>query len=361
MTNKIIFIVPALSNSHFKNRLLEFHERGLDIEVYGFLRAGQKEPEGLPYKFESLGTIKNKSYKERLNVYIRSFRALGKKYMKQKVIFYLFDLDIAAFFHYINPGFKYIYDECDLVHTYLKRGKSFMEWVDKRIIRKSLITVTTSQGFIDYHFGEKCPENVVLVENKLNPDILKCKTIGHKPFSKDKIEIGFVGAPRFDSVYNFIDVFCKNFPDGIFHVFGGPVKPQFEPLKKYPNCIFHGFFKNPVDLPDIYAKLDVVVATYDAKYENVRYAEPNKIYESIYFETPIVVSTGTFLAEKVKRLGIGYDIDAMNDDEIIGFVSNLSEAGLQEKKMNAKKIDKKETLNINEDLFKKLDNISNSL
>ena len=103
------------------------------------------------------------------------------------------------------------------------------------------------------------------------------------------------------------------------------------------------------------------MATYDARYENVRYAEPNKIYESIYFETPIVVSSGTFLAEKVKKLGIGYDIDAMNDDEIIKFVSNLSEESLLEKKQNAQKIDKRETLNINEDFFKKLDNIINTL
>ena len=358
---KVIFIVPALSNSHFKNRLLEFNERGLDFEVYGFLRAGQKAPEGLPYKFESLGTVKNKSYKERLSVYIKSFRSLGKKYKNQNVVFYLFDLDIAAFFHYINPSFKYIYDECDLVHTYLKKGKGLLESLDKHIIKKSLLTVTTSQGFIDYHFGDKCPDNVVLVENKLNPDIQQCKAIAKKEFSKDRIEIGFVGAPRFDSVYNFIEVFCKNFSNGIFHVFGGPIKPQFEPLKKYPNCIFHGFFKNPVDLPDIYSKLDVVVATYDARYENVRYAEPNKIYESIYFETPIVVSSGTFLAEKVKKLGIGYDIDAMNDDEIIKFVSNLSEESLREKKKNAQKIDKRETLNINEDFFKKLDNIINTL
>ena len=35
---------------------------------------------------------------------------------------------------------------------------------------------------------------------------------------------------------------------------------------------------------------DMVVATYDVTIENVRYAEPNKIYEAIFFETPIILS-----------------------------------------------------------------------
>ena len=170
-------------------------------------------------------------------------------------------------------------------------------------------------------------------------------------FSNETISIGFVGGPRFDSVYNFIDAFCRNFPKGEFHVFGGPVTEQFEELKKYKNCIFHGFFKNPIDLPEIYSSIDVVVATYDTKFENVRYAEPNKIYESIYFETPIVVSSGTFLADKVKRLGIGFDINAMYDEEVVNFINGLTAEKLKEKAQNAQAIDKRLTLNVNDEFF----------
>ena len=354
---RFIFILPALSDSHFKNRVLEFVNRGMEVEVYGFTRVGQKEVGNLPYKYKSIGELHDEGYKERVRLYLSIFKRLGKIYKGKNVVFYLCGLDIAMFFHYINPSFRYIYEECDLVHTYLGSLKAPLEWIDKRIIRKSLLTVTTSGGFINYHFDGNCPENVVLVENKLNPSILECNIKEKKTFSKERIEMGFVGAPRFDSVYNFIDVFCKNFPNGTFHVFGGPILKQFEPLKKYSNCVFHGFFKNPVDLPEIYAGIDVVVATYDTKFENVRYAEPNKIYESVFFETPIVVSSGTFLAEKVKRLGIGYDIDAMNDEEIIRFVKELTEESLYKKIVTARSIDKKEMLNINDFFFDKLEEV----
>lgn len=354
MKYKIVFVVTSLSDSHYKNRILEFLKHKVDVDVYGFGRPGHKEPKELPYSHEILGTLQNESYKDRIFLYLRSFRTLGKKYKGQKVIFYLCGLDIAMFFHYVNPSFYYIYEECDLVHTYLGKAKVVLEWIDKNIIKKSLFTITTSEGFINYHFGENKPENVILIENKLNPVVTQCKFKTIRQFSKEKVSIGFVGWPRFDSVYNFIAVFCENFPNGMFHVYGGPITEQFKELEKYDNCIFHGFFKNPDDLTEIYSNIDLVVATYDTKFENVRYAEPNKIYEAIYFETPIVVSSGTFLADKVKRLGIGYDIDAMNSDEVISFVKGLTEESIKGKIGNIQKIDKLETLNINDAFFEKL-------
>ena len=213
-----------------------------------------------------------------------------------------------------------------------------------------MITVTTSEGFINYHFNGVRPDNMCLVENKLNPSILDYK-IKEKSFDKNSLSIGFVGLPRFDSVYNFIDVYCRNFPQYTFHVYGGPISDKFKTLEKYPNCKLHGFFNNPADLPQIYGSIDLVLSTYDTKYENVRYAEPNKIYESIYFETPIIVSSNTFLAEKVKRLGIGFDVDAMNEDAIVNFVGSLNEEIVNAKSNAAKNIDKRNTLNFNEHLF----------
>ena len=346
----IVFIVPSIDDSHYRNRIIEFIEKGYEVRVYGFCRCNKER--NLPYSYKVLGNIENASYSNRVRLYIQSFNRLGKKY--KDTLFYLCGLDIAMSFRFINPSHQYIYEECDLVHTYMGQVKYLLEWIDKRIIKKSLLTITTSEGFINYHFKGVKPDNVCLVENKLNHNIIGYK-IQEKPFDKDNLSIGFVGLPRFDSVYNFIDVYCRNFPQYTFHVFGGPVSDKFNTLKKYPNCKLHGFFNNPADLPEIYGTIDVVLSTYDTKYENVRYAEPNKIYESIYFETPIIVSSNTFLAEKVKRLGIGFDIDAMSEVEIVNFVSSLNNEIVNAKSKAAKDIDKRNTLNINEHLFKCLE------
>ena len=354
---KVVFILVSLSDSHYRNRIMEFANHNIPVEVYGFERKGNNKTIDIPFNVEKLGMLEDESYKSRLQLYIKQFKRIGDKYNEASVVFYLTSLDIAMVFHSLNPQFEYIYEECDLTHTYLGRLKSLFEFADKRIIKKSLLTVITSQGFINYHFKGSCPENVCLVENKLNPSIIGVNGIQKKAFDKNKLSIGFVGGPRFESVYNFIDTFCSNYQNYIFHIYGGPVPDSFNQLKRHKNCFFHGFFNNPVDLPQIYSSIDLVLATYDVKYENVRYAEPNKIYESIYFETPIIVSRNTFLSEKVEHLGIGYSIDALNEEEIINFINALSLKSVQSRINNLRKIDKVETLNNNVKLFERLKNL----
>lgn len=356
---KIIFIVPSISDSHYRNRIVEFIENGYSVDVYGFERKNINKKPVLPYSVNVIGSIEDESYIERVKLYIKEFRKLGKRFNQKDDIFYLCGLDIAIFFHYVNPKFQYLYEECDLTHTYTKI-KKLLEFIDLRIIKTSLLTILTSEGFINYHFNGEKPHNVCLVENKLNPAIVEYTVSKRKPLDRNSISIGFVGGPRFDSVFNFIDVYCRTFPQHTFHIFGGPVPKQFETLRKYKNCIFHGFFTNPNDLPEIYSKIDLVLSTYDTKYENVRFAEPNKIYECLYFEAPIIVSSNTFLAEKVNRLGIGYDIDAMDDNAIIKFVNRLSQEEVKKKSDNAHLIDKKETININTKLFDKLKSVIHS-
>ena len=353
MKPKIIFIVPSITISHYKSRVLEFVVNGYDVEVYGYERSTHSKNKDLPYKFHIIGNIEDGSYIDRVLLYRKNFAELGKKYSDENVIFYLCGLDIAMFFTLINPKAIYIYEECDLVHTYTK-VKNILKLIDRRIIKKSLLSVLTSEGFLKYHFGVNRPDNVCLVENKLNPGILKCKLLEKTKLSNNSLSIGFVGIPRFDSVYNFIDVFCKNFPQHTFHVFGGPVPEQFQPLDKYSNCHFHGFFNNPVDLPRIYSQIDLVLATYDVECDNVRYAEPNKLYESIYFETPIIVSKGTFLSEKVERLGIGFSINPLDENCIKRFINELS---LEEVKHNITRIDKKYSICNNSHLFNKIEEL----
>ena len=175
------------------------------------------------------------------------------------------------------------------------------------------------------------------------------------------LSIGFVGFIRFKSIYNFCKVFCTHYPEHDFHFYGAinseGNKKLFEPLQDFKNCHFHGVFKHPDDLPSIYSQIDLVLSTYDIENVNVRYAEPNKIYEAIYFKTPIIVSSDTYLSEKVNELGIGYSIDPMNDEEVINFVDQLTEKSIREKQEALERIDPQYALNINNDFYEALKNV----
>lgn len=82
----------------------------------------------------------------------------------------------------------------------------------------------------------------------------------------------------------------------------------------------------------------MVLATYDVKYDNVHYVEPNKIYESIYFETPIIVSEGCFLGEKVKKLNIGYTVNALNTIDIKKLIDSLTIENINNKIVPIKRL-----------------------
>ena len=342
-------------------RIDEFAERGYEVEAYGFDRGVEVKKRPQSCNIEVVGKIDSStSYFKRLGTILKGIKYILNKTSDKDILYYVFGPDNVMFFRLCSSR-RYIYEESDLVHTYMKSNLAikFFEWIDRRAIRNSLLSVFTSEGFIRYHFGENAPKNTIVIANRLPPTVKDLQLIDKRPFNKEHLSFGFVGFIRFKSIYNFAKVFCENFTDSDFHFFGTTNNDQdrvlFEPLKKYPNCHFHGAFKHPDGLPEVYSQLDVVLSTYDVENENVRYAEPNKIYEAIYFETPIVVSTGTFLAEKVKSYGIGYDIDAMNDEAVVKFVNGLTSEKLQEKRCNARKIDKKETLNINDAFFRKLE------
>lgn len=351
---KIIFISNNLNSTHDKTRIEEFIKCGAEVEVYGYTRENEngKKRKSEFYTAQILGHV-FPAYKSRISVYYKTLKQLRKEKKGIDCIYYFFGLDITAVFLLLGKNVKYVYEEADLVYTYMSDRiiRNIFKLIDKYAIRNSYLTALTSEGFIRYHFGNNVPDNVVLVPNRLNESVLK---VEYSPKTKDPnkgVRYGFVGAPRFKAIHNFIDVFCRNFPNKEFHIWGGPIPEDFEDLKIYKNCIFHGYFSSPVDLPKIYSSLDVVLSTYDSEFDNVRFAEPNKIYESIYFETPIIVSTNTFLEEKVKKMGIGFSLDATNENEIVRFVKDATYIEVQKCVGKIKSIDKNECINKNDDLI----------
>ena len=116
----------------------------------------------------------------------------------------------------------------------------------------------------------------------------------------------------------------------------------------------HGTFENPKDLQDIYSKIDISIVCYDTTSGNVRIAEPNKLYESIFFKTPIVVSSGTFLEDRVKEYNAGYAIDASKDNSIIEFVKSITKEKIDAIINNMKTISSSELIDSSEELVKRI-------
>lgn len=340
---KIIFLFGSLG-SHQEHRVQDFIEQGYEVEVFAFKRRYTD----MDISFRSVpvtlvGEIQqNASYINRLPTLYRGISLVAKKFSNEHNVCFFYEGLMVAMIASLLIKHPYIYEECDLVHLEIGNVvvQHLLDMVDKKVIQRSWRTIFTSEGFVEYHFGDNQPKNIILVPNKLPNSICSLPMPAHKDIDISHLDIAFVGVLRYESIHNFIKVFLTNFPNRHFHLFGLIGNDSFSDVINMPNFHNHGPFQNPDDLPSIYTSIDMLLCTYDARMGNVQWAEPNKLYEAIYFEKPIIVSKNTFLQRKVNKLGIGVAIDAMNDDEIIDFIERITVYDLQTMVNNIQKINK---------------------
>lgn len=355
MKPKIIFIINCLTQQRCLKRVQEFIDHGYEVAVYGFERKGDDIPVGVSFPVTSLGVVDSStSYVGRIRMISSAIKQVTIQHQGEDALYYLFSLDMALC---ALPwvGRRYIYEESDLVHAYAgnKAFEMVMEHLCKLVIRRSQLSVFTSEGFVDYHFGDKRPANIIVVTNRVNAKVAALPQVQKKASVGDGISVGFVGVIRYRSVYNFCKAVLEANPANEVHLFGTLTQSElFDRLRAYENCHFHGTYKNPDDLPQMYSQIDLVLSTYDITSVNVRYLEPNKLYEAIYFRTPIIVTRDTFLAKKVRQMGIGYEVDALDEDDIRRLLAELTSDSISEKVCNISRIDQAYALNTNAELFK---------
>ncbi len=359
MMKEVVFILSSLCDSHYRKRVEEFVENGYNVAVYGFKRKGLNlQP--FPCKVAELGEISNLSYFARLPILRKGIKSIAEE-CKGKVCFYS-SLDVALFAR-IYVKSNYIYEICDLTELTISNTilRYLLVKLNERVIKKSIITILTSEGFLDFY--NNIPRSKgVLVPNKVSLNCPPPIISDRADLAERRLQIGFVGVIRYKTIYNFIKVCSEQRKDIDIHLFGiysqgDKYADEVRQLEaKCKNIFYHGPFLNPNDLPSIYSQIDMLLCTY-TPVPNVIYAEPNKLYESMYFKCPIIVSADTFLGKKVARMGIGYVVNALDELEIQSFVKTLDIQSYKETLSRCNEIDENECLNVNTELFNVLDSL----
>lgn len=332
----------SVCDAHANKRVKDFEEQGYKVRLFGFDRnLGNARRADIAI----LGSFSNNTkYCKRIKIYLKGIKEAFKMASDKDCLWFYQGLDTAMFACIIGRKRKYIYEECDLVHSNInnKLIRYFFEKIDRHIIKNSHRTILTSEGFLKYHYKstECIPENIIILPNKLSREVTDYAIPVSGKFNSGHIRFSFIGGLRYNSLLSLARYICRNYPNHEFH-FYGYISPTIteEDLPKGNNVFYHGSFSSPQDLPEIYSKTDVVVATYDISSPNVRFAEPNKFYEAIYFNCPIIVSKHTFLEEKVKRFKIGYSVNAYDEKEVVELVKAI-ERNYQQTKNSISEIQK---------------------
>ncbi len=322
----IIFIAMALSQPRCIKRVESIKDYGFNCVVYGYDR-GKYDINAYPQDVNvfHLGVLKDNEYAGKAIKVFSDIARIRKRHHKEKPIYYAFGIFQALYLKLL--GERYIYEISDILYAYpkFKRLMSLLKAIDKRIVRGSLATVMTSGGFYSF-FNIKSPK-IFVIPNKVSPSLLR-PPLKMKYENAESLSFGFVGSLRYKTILDFAEVIGENFPQHKFHFWGGlkegPLKTSVDRLTScYGNVYYHGAFRSPEDLPKVYDSFDITVSCYQLSSLNERIAEPNKLYESLFFSKPIIVSKGIYLSERVKELDCGYCIDASSKESIRIFVESL--------------------------------------
>ena len=343
---KVVFIVGSITDSHIVIRIETFLCKGFDIDVYGYTRDVNFTNKIEGVKVNVIGNLENAKYANRI---IKGWKAITNivEAYPRETLYYIWGLDIAMV-HLIHRT-KYVYEESDIRYAEFRFPLcSIFKYIDRCVIRHSIASFLTSAGFIDYIGGG----NSVRKKIFLFPNKLACS---FKDFERRKTELNtklrfsYAGLYRYpNTVLKLAEVIGKSFPQYEFHFYGkgndAIMALVNELVNKYSNVFEHGPFKNPSDLPYIYDNIDIVACNYDIEGENEKMAEPNKLYEAIFFNKPIIVSDNTFLARKVRKLNIGLVIKGKGEKEIYDFVKSIDYADLKFIQKNEANIPKEELI-----------------
>jgi succinoglycan biosynthesis protein ExoL len=324
---KILFVLPVASQPRFAKRIRKFISRGDDVTVASFERDYfrlNKLPSGI--EFHSLGKIQSRDYLKRIPKLISALQKLLPLIGKNEVI-YIFSVDVLTLLFPFLRGKKIYYEIGDIRE--LGGGKLLTTIFDQvycKFLQKCDRILVTSEEFKTY-LSEKYileDKRISTIENRLDGvffDSFEKTTF--KPRIEPGFNLGIIGLFRYQNILEFLKAY-KDLKPGFKISFYGD-GPLAEEIKKYVdgvNVFYFGQFKNPDDLLGIYEKIDISFTMYDAADLNVRLALPNKLYESMYFKKPIIVSSGTYLERKVKEFGIGFSWDQKDMPDLVRYLDS---------------------------------------
>lgn len=299
---KLIFISSALQQPRHQKRI-DILKDNCTLDTYYFFRNKYVENyKGYEENATNIGEIKDGSTVRRILVLSKLYRILASH---KSDIVYCTSPDQALVA--ILAFKKVILEIGDLYQ--IDGNNKIYQMLDRFILPNIKGLVITSPYYYDgylYKYKEHFKTRPIVVENKLSPNmddsIIEYRNKFNHNVNKKSIKLGVIGNLSFEKPLRLISTYLRKASNVELHIYGDGL---FSLFKGNSNSFYHGRFRSPEDLSDIYSNIDINMILYDYDNNNVKLAMPNKLYESIAYLKPIVCAEGVALSDYVTRNKIG--------------------------------------------------------
>lgn len=323
---KILFVMSHVPNPRMIKRI-ELLEKKFDVEVIYVERHNSDmytfDKKNITSYSLKLNLPTSKQVLRRIIASIKYFFFILKKTRnKNYKIIYIEGLDtlILTQLCFFYKKVHCIFEVADLREIYLKNTikNKIINKIAEFFYKKINILVLTSEKFYSEYFYKYIAKNKIVVI----PNIPEKKIFeGFKKKENEKFTVGFIGGIRYlNQIKMLIDV-SEELDINILLAGAGGTKEEYQEIQSYcqnkENVIITGKYDYQKEIKSLYEMVDCVYSVYDNTNLNVRIALPNKLYESIYCELPIIVAKNTYLEEIVNALGVGKAIENRKELKIL--------------------------------------------
>ena len=352
---KILSVLPLLGHPRDSKRITMLRQMDFVVEAVAFERDYHtgRMPD---CPVESLGKIPHGHYLQRI---VKMAKALPtmRRAMKRNDIVYASGADMAlmALAAGLGLGKPVIVEIGDIREMQVASGIKgrIVRFFDKRFVNSWSFLVATTPSFIDVYYREWLKSSVpaMVIENKIEADFAEevsqkgiQSSIEGKPLVDRPLRIGYFGGLRCEWSWRVLEAFAIARPKDVEIVLAGYVMdPQDlqEQVEKYLNITYLGQYKSPQDLPKLYSGVDLIWGCYQPIGPddwNLRWARPNRFYESCLFQTPIVSRAGSCDSVEVERYNIGLIIEDEGIEKVMDKLSIIKPENLETWQHNMTKL-----------------------
>jgi succinoglycan biosynthesis protein ExoL len=236
---------------------------------------------------------------------------------------------IAVFYKFIfSRKVRVIYEVSDLHGLLIDQQVGIKEVISKFLfhLEKLLcgyvdLLIVTSEYFVDeYYCKFFSKEKVLFIPNSPEEKLFK----GFNKKNDGKFTVGFIGYVRYKNQLEMLIRVSQRCDINVLVAGDGTDYPYLsEKYKDCKNVIFYGPYEYEKEIKHLYEMVDCVYSVYDTSLKNVRIALPNKLYEAIVCNLPIIVAEDTKLAKLVQEWGVGVEVSDIIEDDLSAAITRL--------------------------------------
>jgi succinoglycan biosynthesis protein ExoL len=332
---KILAVLPVLGQPRHAKRLDTLKSMGFDLEVAAFQREyhNGRRPD---CEVNIIGKAVQGSYLPRLLALIKAIPKIRSALARADVV-YAFGPDMAMLAVLARltlgtrvPVFIEIGDVVPLQVSSGLRGLVYRT-IDRWLMNHCTCLVTTTPKFLSEYYRAWLRVSIdgLVLENKVETtfgESVRCQDLQTRRSRSPQypIRIGYFGLLGCQWALDVFRGLADEYPGKFEFVLAGYRWTTADVdgfLQRTRGCATYlGEYKSPTDLSNLYTSVDVVWACYPPigpSDWNLRWARPNRFYESCLFQTPLVTRDGSCDAVDVSRLGIGAIVDKVEVGEAV--------------------------------------------